>query len=176
MTRRTLGPEVKAMLKWTGMLLIAAAVAVPTFGAKKGNWYGYIKVDVVPTEGAPVAITKAGIQDSQSQSTGGKVLAPLSPETMSGQSRQYTVRYDLAFEAAAPGVVAVEVWWEGLNAFDELIGERRMAVGFKEPLEMGSTKRHDETADRLADDVSNYRVRITRVKFEDGTTWVAEGP
>jgi hypothetical protein len=110
LVERLLGPGAMSSPAGRALLLPIAALLVTgtALAAAKGNFYGYIKATIDNVQDAPVEITRAGIQDTSSQSMAGKVFANLSPEQSAGTWKQATVRYDCGILTKAKGIVAVE--------------------------------------------------------------------
>jgi hypothetical protein len=165
----------KAVVVLGSTLLLAAA---PALAGAHGNWYGHIKAAIEPAPAdCPVSIETAGIQDNESQSTAARVfLGPAGGHSTDGSAHAYTVRYDLSLKPTRAGVVAAEFEWTGVNAFGDPQGTRKTSVAWKKPLTIATTKHESDTSDRLLGDVSKYSVRVVRVKFDDGTMWVAPAP
>ena len=68
-------------------------------------------------------------------------------------------------------IAATEVCFDGVNAFGEAQGS--VCISSTKPAKPGASGRLQETRDRPAGDIQKYIVRLSRVKFADGTTWEA---
>ena len=70
-------------------------------------------------------------------------------------------------------VLAIEVEWLAANAFDEPLARQTSSFARKNPARLNQAWTESESGYRLAEDVSKLVVKVTRVKFSDGTIWTA---
>ncbi len=159
----------KTTVLWSAIML---TVPLEAAAAAKGNFHGFVKAEVTPQGDCPVELGRVGVQDSESKPAWSKALTGV-PEG-DGSAHAGNVRYDVALRARRSGTEAVELEWQALNAFDEILGTRQMSFAYKKPLEGGRNKYESEAGPRIAEGATKYRVRVLRVKFSDGTIWKAD--
>ena len=157
------------MMRVVLVLTFLLAAADQAVAGAKGNLYGFVKAETPVQEGCPIELKRVGVQDSESMPTWNKALVG-APEG-DGSLHAATVRYDVAFRTRQGSIEAVELEWLALNAFDELLGRRQMSFSYEKPLSPDRTKRESEAGPRIAEGTTKYRVRVSRVRFSDGTIW-----
>jgi hypothetical protein len=151
--------------------------------------YGYTKAKITEQPDCPVRIARAGVQDSEKASGFTRGMASLDrvmktangkvvdqQTTLDGSVHAGSVRYDVQIEALRDGVVAIEVAWSAVNAFEEPKGSRTAPLDMGKALKEKAKKTVSENAARISEDQARFEIRVMRVRFEDGTTWVAPVP
>ena len=129
----------------------------------------------VTEENAPAKIVRASVFDPRERVVG-NVLEVLSPEMVGQANREMAEAGQKRFTAEIRNtgqvdITAAELLWEALNAFGEKVGEKVVSFRFKKPIRPGKKRTTYNEAVWVAEDVSAYRVSLSRLKFEDDSTW-----
>jgi hypothetical protein len=154
------------------MIAVLALACTSAIANPKGNVYGFVKAAIVPQPDCPVALGRVGVQDAASQNKTwaawmGSVGGPGS------HAANERVRYDVEVQTKKAGITAFEVEWVALNAMDEPQSHRLMSFAWPKPLSEHATKHESQEAERMDGDVSKFSVRVTRIRFADGSDWKA---
>lgn len=142
----------------------------------RGDYVGRMPTRIANAADCPLLLTVASVVDDTEYSTGRGVADVFTGGT---QEPKEGPRWHVGIEvpdSTQQRVVAFEFIIEAYNAFDELVASRPITRTLKRPLRPGKGKGLSDIFAPLSDDVSSYRIWISRVRFEDGTIWAGSGP
>jgi hypothetical protein len=164
----------------TAILVITALLAPVSFASDSGRFSGGQVVEIADQPGCPIVLDpkRAWVDDAKHASGWHRLLTGDNPEDYSAVAQRAApdeIVVGVAWKNTGKmTILAREFLWEAFNAFDEKLGERRCS--YSKDVAPGKRRADSEAIAQLGDDVSYYRVSVSRVKFEDGTFWSAVAP
>lgn len=156
------------------VIFIMTSNALCVAGTGKASPSGVIRVETINSNSAPVELLSAHIFDPAERVPGNTMdsFFPSVREANDQLRQAGQLRFGTEIQNNSDkDIVAVECLWEAYNAFEEKEAEVELSFEFKKPLRPGKKGKGLNEASRLSDNVSRYRVSVSRLKFSDGTVW-----
>lgn len=152
----------------TGLLIVATGTAVAGAGGMFGMYHwDKNNLDVLSIKGGPVEMQRPGaaVMSKKKMPFVGKEARDLSGE------REYVWSAKFV-NVSEQDITAYEICFDGVNGFDEV--QATECFSSSKTVHPGRKGKIREDRDMPEGDIQKFIVRMSRVRFEDGTAWQPE--